>query len=221
MNQLLGLAAIVLTIEMFSSTFDTRVTIDHNASSAATRDFKFKRVPSPVKDDAAAKAKLVLVDGDLDANGADLVAVTDGLLPNDRDEPAANFFFNAGTSGGRFRFEFATAIDVAQVNTYSWHPGSRGPQVYKLYGSDGLDPKFNVNPARTIDPGSVGWTLIGSVNTISTKGLAGGQYGVSISNAAGSLGKYRHLLFDCFVSEMNDDFGNTFYSEIDVIENRP
>jgi hypothetical protein len=197
---------------------NARITIDHNANNVANRDFKFKNVPSPAKDDAASKAKLVLVDGDLDANGADLVVVTDGLLPTDRDEPASNFFFTAGSNGGRFRFKFAAALEVSQVNTYSWHPNNRGPQIYKLYGSDGLDPKFNVNPARTIDPANAGWTLIASVNTVSSNGFEGGQYAVSIANPGGSLGKYRHLLFDCFVTETNDDFGNTFYSEIDVIE---
>ncbi|HEX6732395.1 MAG TPA: hypothetical protein VF074_20425 [Pyrinomonadaceae bacterium] len=210
------LAGVVVAI-LSATTFDAKVTIDHNANSVANRNFKFKNVTSPAKDDAASKAKLVLVDGDLDANGADLIAVTDGLLPIDRDEPSANFFFNAGSNGGRFRFEFPTALDVSQVNTYSWHPGSRGPQIYKLYGSDGLDPKFSVNPARTVDPANVGWTLIASVNTVSANGFEGGQYAVSITSSAGSLGKYRHLLFDCFVTETNDDFGNTFYSEIDVI----
>lgn len=213
----LTVAGIVVAL-VSASIFDARVTIDHNANSVANRDFKFKNVSSPAKDDAAAKAKLVLVDGDLDANGADLVAVTDGLLPAERDEPGANFFFNVGTSGGRFRFEFPRVMELSQVNTYSWHPGSRGPQIYKLYGSDGLDPKFNANPPRTIDPATVGWTLIASVNTVSTNGLEGGQYAVSIANPIGSLGKYRHLLFDCYVTETNDDFGNTFYSEIDVIE---
>jgi hypothetical protein len=212
-------AGVVVAL-LIATTFDAVVTVDHNPNSAANRDFKFKNVPSPAKDDAASTAKLILVDGDLDANGADLVAVTDGLLPTDRDEPAANFFFNAGTGGGRFRFEFLTAIDMSQVNTYSWHANSRGPQIYKLYGSDGLDPKFNANPARTVDPSSVGWTLIASVNTVSAQGFEGGQYGVSITNPSGSLGKYRHLLFDCYVTETNDDFGNTFYSEIDVIEKK-
>jgi hypothetical protein len=199
---------------------DVGITIEHNANNVANRDFKFKNVPSPAKDDAASKAKLVLVDGDLDANGADLVAVTDGLLPTDRDEPTANFFFTAGTNGGRFRFEFPATLEVSQVNTYSWHPNNRGPQIYRLYGSDGLDPKFNANPARTVDPANVGWKLVASVNTVSANGLEGGQYAVSITNPRGSLGKYRHLLFDCYVTETNDDFGNTFYSEIDVIEHR-
>lgn len=210
----------VVVAILSATTFDAKVTIDHNSNSVANREFKFKNVASPVKDDAAAKAKLILVDGDLDANGADLVAVTDGLLPTDRDAPSANFFFNAGTNGGRFRFEFATILEVAQVNTYSWHPGSRGPQIYQLYGSDGLDPKFSANPARSVDPATAGWTLIASVNTVSTNGFQGGQYAVSITNPGGSLGKYRHLLFDCYVTESNDDFGNTFYSEIDVVEKK-
>jgi len=34
---------------------------------------------------------------------------------------------------------------------------------------------------------------------------------------AASLGKFRYLLFDCYVTETADEFGNTFYSEIDVI----
>lgn len=209
-------AGVVIAL-LGATTFDAVVRVEHNPNSAASPEFKFKNVPPPVRDDAAAKAKLVLVDGDLDPNGADLVAVSDGLLPTDRDEPAANFFFSAGTNGGRFRFEFANVIEISEVNTYSWHPNSRGPQVYKLYGSDGLDPRFNVNPARTVDPASVGWTLIASVNTVSLKGLEGGQYAVSITTPGGTMGKYRHLLFDCYVTEANDDFGNTFYSEIDVI----
>ena len=197
-----------------------KITVDHNANNAANQEFKFKNVPSPVKDDAAAKAKLVLVDGEIDGNGADLVAVTDGLLPTDSDEPSANFFFNAGTSGGRFRLDLGRVLDVAQVNTYSWHPNTRGPQVYKLYGSEGTDPKFNADPSRSVDPTKVGWVLIASVNTSTTHGADGGQYAVGISSSAGTLGRYRHLMFDCYVTETNDDWGNTFYSEIDVIEKK-
>jgi hypothetical protein len=200
------------------SSYDAKITIDHNANNVATRDFKFKAVPSPVKDDAAARATLVLVDGEIDGNGADLVAVTDGALPSDQDEPSANFFFTAGSSGGRFRLDFGHVIDVSQVNSYSWHHNSRGPQVYKLYGSEGTDPKFKADPNRSVDPTTVGWSLIASVNTSSSNGLEGGQYGVGINSPSGSLGRYRHLMFDCFVTETNDDWGNTFYSEIDVIE---
>ncbi len=41
---------------------------------------------------------------------------------------------------------------------------------------------------------------------------------MSISDPAGIIGKYRHLLFDISATEKDDPFGNTFYSEIDVID---
>ena len=192
---------------------DVKVSFDHNPNSAANREFKFKNIASPAKDDAAANAKLTLIDGDLDQGSAALAALVDGRLPNDEDEPGANVYFRAGSSGGRFRMDFAAPIDIAQVNSYSWHPNSRGPQLYKLYGSDGSDPKFNPDPKRGVDPASRGWKLIALVSTLPEKGDDGGQYAASVSNA----GKYRYLLFDCYVTELYDNFGNTFYSEIDVI----
>ena len=45
---------------------DARVAFDHNPNSTASREFKFKNIASPVKDDAASNAKLKLIDGDLD-----------------------------------------------------------------------------------------------------------------------------------------------------------
>ena len=192
---------------------DVKVTFERNPSSAATREFKFKNIASPVKDDAAANAKLTLIDGDLDQGSAELAALVDGRLPHDEDEPGSNVYFRAGSSGGRFRMDFTTPIDIAQVNTYSWHPSSRGPQLYKLYASDGSDEKFNLNPKRGVDPASQGWKLIALVSTLPEQGDDGGQYAASVSN----VGKYRYLLFDCYVTELYDNWGNTFYSEIDVI----
>jgi len=192
---------------------DVKVTFDHNSNSTATREFKFKNIASPVKDDAAANAKLTLIDGELDQGSAPLSALVDGRLPQDEDEPGANVYFRAGSSGGRFRMDFATPIEIAQVNTYSWHPNSRGPQLYKLYAADGSDPKFNPDPKRGVDPATCGWKLIALVSTLPDKGDEGGQYAASVSN----IGAYRYLLFDCYVTELYDNFGNTFYSEIDVI----
>ena len=40
---------------------------------------------------------------------------------------------------------------------------------------------------------------------------------MSITDLSGSLGKFRYLLFDLYPVEVADNFGNTFYSEIDVI----
>jgi len=192
---------------------DARVVFDHNPNSTATREFKFKNITSPAKDDAATNAKLTLIDGDLDQGAAELSALVDGRLPGDEDEPGANVYFRAGSSGGRFRMDFGTSIDIAQVNTYSWHPNSRGPQLYKLYAADGSDPKFNADPKRGIDPSSCGWKFIALVSTLPDSGDGGGQYASSVSD----VGKHRYLLFDCYVTELYDNWGNTFYSEIDVI----
>jgi hypothetical protein len=201
----------------FTAQSQVKVTTDHNLNNAATSAFQFKNVPSPASDDAAAKAKLLLVEGEADGNGADLGALIDGLLPTEEDQPAANFFWNAGTGGGRFQMDLGSVIQIGQINTYSWHPNTRGPQVYRLWASDGADPKFNAAPKSNIDPATSGWKLITVVDTRSKEGEDGGQFGVSITGTGASLGKFRYLLFDCYVTETADEFGNTFYSEVDVI----
>ena len=215
-RQLVFTTAALLTFT-FTTHAQVRITTDHNSNAAATGAFKFKNVPLPTKDDAAAKATMFLFEGEIDGNGADLGALIDGALPTEEDQPAANFFWNAGTGGGRFSMDLGSVIDIAQVNTYSWHPNTRGPQVYKLWASDGGDPKFNSAPKSNTDPTTCGWKLITVVDTRSKEGNDGGQFGVSITDARGSLGKYRYLLFDCYVTETGDEFGNTFYSEIDVV----
>src|SRR3984893_15566382 len=201
---------------MFTAQAQEKVTADHTPNATATSAFRFKKVPSPAKDDAATKATMLLVEGEIDGNGADLSALIDGALPTEEDQPAANFFWNAGTGGGRFRMDLGSVIEVAQVNTYSWHPSTRGPQVYKLWASDGGDPKFDSAPKSNTDPAICGWKLITVVDTRSKEGNDGGQFGVSMTDARGSLGKYPYLLFDCYATETGDEFGNTFYSEIDV-----
>lgn len=192
---------------------DPRIVFEHNSNSVATREFKFKNIASPSQDDAASRAKLTLIDGDLDGGSAELSALTDGRVPRDEDEPGSNVYFRAGSTGGRFRMDFGSPIDIAHVNSYSWHPNSRGPQLYKLYAADGSDTKFNLDPKRGVDPASCGWKLIALVCTLPDGGDMGGQYGASVID----VGKYRYLLFDVYVTELYDNWGNTFYSEIDVI----
>ncbi|HKV33057.1 MAG TPA: hypothetical protein VJP89_01920 [Pyrinomonadaceae bacterium] len=188
-----------------------------NPNATANREFKFNNAPSPVANDAAASAKLTLIDGNLDSGSAELNALIDGRLPTNEDDPGANVYFNAGSSGGRFRMDLGQGIEIAQVNTYSWHPSSRGPQLYKLYAAAGAEESLDLNPKRGIDPSTRGWKFITTVNTLPQQGEDGGQYGASVKDSSGSLGKYRYLLFDCYVTELYDNWGNTFYSEIDVI----
>jgi hypothetical protein len=203
---------------LVSALFETKINFEHNPTRTATREFKFQSLPSPSKDDVASKATLKMIDGVLDGGSGELSALTDGVLPTNADDPGGNFYFNAGSMGGRFRMDFGKSIDIAQVLTYSWHPGSRGPQLYKLYGAEGSEANFNIGPRRGVDPATCGWKFIATVSTIPKQGQDGGQYAASVTDSSGSLGKYRYLMFDCYVTELNDDWGNTFYSEIDVIE---
>ena len=208
------IALLNLSLLAFST---ARVVVDHNSVSTANKGFRFKNVPSPVRDNAAAKARISLVVGRPDPSSGGLSVLTDGALPTHEDEPRANFFFDAGSDGGRILMDFGVAVDVTQVNTYSWHANSRGPQVYNLYASDGRDPKFKAQPDARTDPVACGWSLIARVDTRPRQGDGGGQYGVSISDPPGILGKYRYLLFDSVPTEIDDPWGNTFYSEIIVV----
>jgi len=176
-------------------------------------------VPAPAKEDAAAKATVTLLVGESDPAGGDLSVLTDGLLPAKADEPKSNFYFASGSGGGRVRMDFGEVIEIKQVNSYSWHTGAGAPQVYLLYASDGAEIGFNAEPNANTDPIDCGWKLITTVDT--RKSGDGGQYGVSITDAHGILGKYRYLLFGFVATETDDDAGNTFYSEIDVVTKKP
>ena len=215
-NKLLVL--IILAAAAITTRAQTRITIDHNTGAAINAEWKFKSVPSPSRDDAAAKARVLIVDGQADGNSAGVTALTDGLLPNSDDQPRRNFFIAPGSGGARILIDLGRVIDVAQINSYSWHPGARGPQVYRVWISDGAAQTFNDAPNALVDPRTCGWKVLATVDTRSDDETKdGGQWGVSINDAAGSLGRFRYLLFDCYVTEIADDFGNTFYSEIDVI----
>lgn len=198
---------------------EIKVTIGHNGNDDTSATFKFKDVPSPSAKNAATDGKFTIVDGEVDPASGGIGKLNDGKVPTEEDQPDANFFFNEGTSGGRVALDLGKVINIKQINTYSWHPNTRGPQVYKLYASDGTAKDFNAAPKNGVSPASCGWKWIATVSTKSKgEGEDGGQYGVSISDTDGAVGKYRYLLFDIASTEHEDDFGNTFYSEINVID---
>ncbi len=201
-----------------SSGAEIKVAIEHSAGGSAASAFQFKSIPAPSQNDAATKARFTLVDGRRDSNGGDLAQLHDGRLPAEDDQPAENFFFAAGTEGGRLLVDLGSVISIKQINTYSWHSGPRGPQVYALYASDGAAAGFDPQPKRGTDPLKCGWKPLAQIDTRSKERAAGGSYGVSISDAGGAVGKYRYLLFDISRTEVTDPFGNTFYSEIDVVD---
>jgi hypothetical protein len=209
-----------LLLCLLSAAFPARaeVKVQTERAQDATAAFKFPTVATARLHDAGAKATFTLIDGERDRNGGDLAKLRDGRLPRTADEPNSNFFFGAGTDGGRILADLGSAIDLKAVNTYSWHAGTRGPQVYRLYASDGKAANFAAQPKRPTDPATAGWRLLATVDTRSASGEPGGQFGVSITDTTGSLGQYRHLLFDISRTGDADPFGNTFYSEIDFID---
>ncbi len=199
---------------------ETVVVVEH-ADAEATAAFKFARVQSPRRNDVAAKAIFTLIDGRRDPNGGNLGVLNDGLFPAEEDQPSANFFFQAGTQGGRIAADLGALTTVSGLSSYSWHPGGRGPQVYSVYGATGTNPGFLAAPARPIDLIASGWELIARVDTRTTAKESGGQYAVAITNNSSTLGSFRYLLWDIESTDKADPFGNTFYSEIDVIVPNP
>ena len=220
MKPIVNSLAVALAVLVLAAAADAEVqiTVDRNRHEDATSDFRFEKAPCPSRTDAAAKAEFAIVDGRPDANSGPVGKLHDGYLPTGEDEPRESFFFDAGTDGGRLVVDLGRAIDVRQVNTYSWHSDTRGPQVYTLYAGDGTAAGFDPRPKRDTDPKTLGWTPLAKVDTRSRQGDVGGQYGVGISDSEGSLGRFRYLLFDIARTEAADPFGNTFFSEIDVAE---
>lgn len=197
---------------------EIKVLSEHHDNSEAGPGFRFKTVPAPATDDLAKSATFKIVSGDKDPNSPGLEALHDGKLPADEDDPRANFFFRPGTDGGRILVDLGKVTPVKRVNTYSWHAGTRGPQVYRLFLASGQENGFVLEPARPVDPAKSGWKLAASVDTRPANGEPGGQYAVTIFDPAGNLGTFRYLLFDILRTEDVDPFGNTFYSEIDVTD---
>ncbi len=181
--------------------------------------FTFQSVSVPSDNDAATNATFEIVSGSVDSNGGDLDVLHDGRVPASDDQPGRNFFFRAGTNGGRIRIDLGSVIDVKEVSSYSWHSSSRAPQVYRLYAANGVGTDFNPEPKAGVNPAQNGWKLIANVDTrpMGDKN-EGGQHGVTIFDTAATIGQFRYLLFDIEQTENRDPFGNTFYSEIDVVD---
>src|SRR5664279_1865957 len=125
-NIIAGVALMLLAV--LTARAEIKVAVDRNTEGDP--EFKFTHVPSPLVNDLAAKGKLTIVDGMSDPNGSNLRALNDGRLPDEEDQPTGNFFFAAGTDGGRLQLDLGSVIAIKQVNSYSWHPGNRAPQVY-------------------------------------------------------------------------------------------
>jgi len=195
------------------------------AATATTRALEFKKLPAVAKDDLGRRAVFSVVDGRKADFGGDLNTLNDGHGPrHERDEPLM-CTFAPGTVEGRLRADLRAVTEVARVHTYAWYKdGHRWAQVYRLYGSDGASADFDPEPQIGTDPAAHGWTPIASVDTREAAGGVGlgdnqrGQSAVAVSGKdGGALGKYRYLLFVSFATETHNAWGQTFWSEIDIV----
>src|SRR5436190_10270610 len=198
-----SLSVVVSLPAVLAASAQPRVVIAHNDNKTANAAFKFANVPSPARNDAATRARVSIVDGEADPNGADVTALTDGILPTSGDQPRRNFFVTAGSGGARVLIDLGKPLDIAAINSYSWHPNSRAPQVYRVWGSDGSDANFLSEPKANVDLRTVGWEVIATIDTRSAdEDQDGGQFGVSITDEKRNLGRIRYLLFDFYVTEV-------------------
>ncbi len=189
----------------------------HVAMESVQVGFQFEKVPPPAMNDVAAHAEFKILRGRLDPNSIGIEALRNGRLPATEDQPAENFFFAAGTDGGCLEIDLGHVTSVKQFASYSWHASTRAAQVYRLYAASGDESGLTHTLTQGTDPAKNGWSLIASVDSRSQSNL-GGQHGVCISHGQNSLGRFRYLLLDIAPTETNDAFGNTFFSEIDIID---
>lgn len=213
----MAVSAWAIWLTAFSAHGEVKTVVEHLDNYHSNVQFKFATVPPPARNDAATDAKFTIVFGKKDRVADDVDRLHDGRVPDWEDQPLANFSF-AGRENGRLLIDLGHSIDIAQINTYSWHPGARAPQVYKLFAAEGTEKKFNPKPGKNADPPSRGWKQIATVDTWPDNDNPGGQYGVSTFDTQGSLGHYRYLLFDIARTRDELDAVHTYYSEIDVVE---
>ncbi|WP_428307427.1 basic secretory protein-like protein [Lacipirellula sp.] len=212
---------LMLAVSPRLSAAESEVQVEINRGEQESPEFRFEKIPSPSATDAASGAKLKIVAGRRDENGGRPLVLTDGKLPGGADEPASNFFFAPGSNGGRLLVDLGESTGVKKISSYSWHPQSRGPQVYKLYGDKQRAKSFDVASAGHDELAEADWQLIASVDSRPEEGDEGGQHGVNITGPKGrDLGTFRYLLFDIAPTEMKTPFGQTFFSEIDVDDGR-
>jgi hypothetical protein len=198
---------------------DVVVGVNHGESAGVA--FKFENVPSPSSADAGNVATYSVAGGRPDGNGGGVEVLNDGQTPGGEDEPRENFFFEPRSNGGRLLIELPAPGEIQQVNTYSWHPRGRGPQLFKLYGFEDAGKPLDRASTRAEDLPAAGWKLIAEVDARPKEGEPGGQYGVSVRGAnGGALGKFRYVLLDISRTGAEQWFDNTFYSEIDVIDGK-
>jgi len=111
-------AASLVLLLATESPAEIRTVVERNGQDTATAAFKFNNVPVPSNRDGATNAKFTIITGRRDRNGGDVETLRDDRVPRGNDRPSENFFFAAGTEGGRLLVDLGDVTDVQKVNTY-------------------------------------------------------------------------------------------------------
>lgn len=178
--------------------------------------FQVPSIPLPAVNDAGVNGKWSVLEGRGDANSGTIAVVSDGRVPTDADQPTQNFFFAAGTDGGLIAVDLGQSYELSEIVTYSWHSDTRAPQVYSVYAAAGDEPGFAFPESSASISKASGWKKIADVDS-RTGNRQGGQHVARIFDSQSPLGNFQHLLFAVKASELDDAFGNTFFSEIDIV----
>ncbi len=187
----------------------------------------FSKVMAPSKNDAAINSKITIVGNKQIASCLSPDGLHVGVLPQENRLLRDFFCFtNESTTGGQIAMDLGKVIPVAMINSYSAHgpvggttwcnefDGSRGPQVYSLYGSSSEKPDFKNLSGKD-------WTKIAAVDTRPVENEEWqGTYGVNINNTDGSLlGNFRWIVWDVKPTSKKGarpEWTNTWYCELDV-----
>ena len=137
------------------------------------------------------------------AQGDALPRLNDGLAAENDDDTKRCVWAD---NEARFYVDLRDSIQIARINTYSWHRAERARQFFSLWGS---------NTEEMPDPGFrqgefSGWTLLAVVDTRELG--KGGVHGSSVEPQAGQahIGLFRYLLW------VAPQGPGTFFTELDI-----
>ena len=182
----------------------------------------------PSRSDAGRDVQLTVRDNRPIASCVSMRGLNNGIMPRECRLLRDFFCFtNDNADGGKIVMDLGTTQPVSMINTYSAHgpvggttwceefDGSRGPQVYSVYGSAKESPDFD-------HLNSADWEHIADVDTRPSADSSWvGQYGVNISGENGAvMGAYRWIVWQVRPTLKpgadNPNWTDTWYAEFDV-----
>ena len=190
--------------------------------------WKFSSIMGPSRSDAGRDVQLTVRDNRPIASCVSMRGLNNGIMPRECRLLRDFFCFtNDNADGGKIVMDLGTTQPVSMINTYSAHgpvggttwceefDGSRGPQVYSVYGSAKESPDFD-------HLNSADWEHIADVDTRPSADSSWvGQYGVNISGENGAvMGAYRWIVWQVRPTLKpgadNPNWTDTWYAEFDV-----